>query len=323
MPKGRLIRPAQRTRKPGRLLLLFCFLWLAFNWYPTRQFDSYDSDSTSVHNFGLNLSMVVPATFEDYMCFSQQFFDRLLENEVRPQELVLVISGVPFNYSWKTPALGTDILLTEVLSPVLRNQAASKNVGIQISRGDLIWFFDIDDVLYTWSVSTILQAFLSQPTPPAAVIFSHNTVVDTDIRKVAPLCTFKSRTACRQVMKSMPHKFTPFCTSTELSCSQQHAYVSDTLYNSCFKEHVNMWTLDRTAVHWCCLSSDRPKFAVGWLLVQRKVAEKIMFNDTYDVAEDGNIVALMLWHGLQVLYIDIPVGFYNMHHTNPACVVSS
>lgn len=60
-------------------------------------------------------------------------------------------------------------------------------------------------------------------------------------------------------------------------------------------------------------------FAAGWLLVQRDAFLGLRFKETLDVAEDGELIGRFLGTGQSVKYVDVPIGYYNRDHLNPAC----
>lgn len=270
----------------------------------------------------LSLSVVIPSTFHDFLCFSEQLFERIAANTVRPDELVLVVSGVlPFEDLASKVRVSRSLFRVPNIVEIrteLHNQAWAKNLGVKLASGDLILFFDIDDVLYPWAFAAVKSAYASQPNEPVGIMFSHGDLSSNNVHRMlqkrrTPHCTIKDDWRCDRLNLEL---YTPFCKLVDQNDSQ---YKSSRLYNDCFAEHVK--AIGETHVNWRCISSDRPMFAAGWFSIKREFAQRFAFDTDFDVAEDGRLIGTLLAYKLDVLYIDIPIAFYNMQHDAPECAL--
>jgi len=305
----------QRTLARAVLVVAFVLLGL-FPWRPLK------IDETGVFNLSKlpksvefisrSLTLAIPATFEDYMCFAEQMYVNIAACTTRPDEVVIIISGFPRRHpALKVPRAlsNVSIVLHTIEEP--KNQAYNKNLAIRLATSELIQFFDIDDVLFPWSISVAKTAYGINK---AAIIFTHTSLESSAITGLKnsnyiPYCTLP--VGCGNMYVT---PFTPFCTRV---CGDG-MYNNVRLYIDCFWEHVE--TINRSAhADWCCLSSARPNFAAGWLLVPRQIATKISFSTDLDVAEDGHFIGTILAIGEDVSLIDIPIGYYNREHDRPAC----
>ena len=293
------------------------------------------------------LSLVIPATFDDYRCFVHQLLRSLARSYVFPDEVIMVLSGVPRGYKDDVDSVFRDTLPDNVQVIFVRewrlhNQAVNKNVGASIASGDLVLFFDIDDVLHPWGIHTAKQAYqynsLSMGTC-SAIMFSHQHFSEKKLSSLSkshrvPRCTVQSKKECTKIARVMqrsrgsflPGKlsggsvFQPFCTSSPGPCNYNSHYRSTMLYDSCFAQHVA--SSGHSSANWCCLTDSRPMFAAGWLLVNRDAFLGLRFKETLDIAEDGELIGRFLGTGQTVKYVDVPIGYYNQDHSNPRCTLN-
>lgn len=297
------------------------------------------------HMYPYTLSLVIPAAFDDYRCFTHQLLRAIAKSYVLPDEVILVISGVPRGYADDVESvyrrtLPDEVQITFVRETPLHNQAINKNTGASIASGDLVLFFDMDDVLHPWGIYAAKQAYqyrahLSTGTT-SAIMFSHHHYSDRKLARLSesgsiPHCTAASRKGCLRMAWAIKRSrgffftgtlskdalFHPFCTSTVSPCQFNSHYRSTKLYLGCFAKHVA--TSGHSPANWCCLTADRPNFAAGWLLVNRDIFLGVRFKETLDVAEDGELIGRLLGTGVSVKYVDVPIGFYNQEHLNPRC----
>ncbi len=275
--------------------------------------------------------MVVPATFEDYRCYVANFYEHIEEGYILPDEIIIVVSGVPKGYHESRLPLSQQLeaRVETMFESRPHNQARNKNTGATMASGDLILFFDIDDSMHPWGVYAVKEAYKvnSQAAILSGVMFSHDFFQDKVKQAYArtgqiPTCTIPGEDGvlCKRLASfkrrhGLVTPFDPHCRTTLQPCKSQLAYFSSKLYQDCFAEHVAEYPVTR--VNWCCLSEERPKFAAGWLLVKR--TDFLNFLPNYDVAEDGQLIAHYLADEKQIIYVDIPIAFYNMNHDNPRC----
>ena len=132
-------------------------------------------------------------------------------------------------------AESTQYTIENIYSPMYflesANQAHNKNVAIGLATSELIQFFDMDDVLFPWSIAVAKTAYEINK---AAIIFTHtafesSTVTRFTRRNYIPYCTMS--TGCNET-PSFP--FTPFCRRV---CGDG-MYHSTRLYKDCFWEHA-------------------------------------------------------------------------------------
>lgn len=298
-----------------RLLSVSTTLFMLF------QLNAGISSSSSLLRTPKTLSVVIPATYEDFTCFSKQLFERVSTSTVKPDEIVLVVSGVQFETNRQNVRVSHLIRVPSILEIIYerRNQAWNKNLGVKLATSDLIMFFDIDDVLYPWAFAAVKHAYASQLNEPVGIMFSHGHLSDDYIRYMRrrqriPRCTIENVWQCLKL--NLYKQYTPFCKVVDTS---DKMYRSFRLYNDCFAEHVE--ALGEEHVSWRCISSGRPMFAAGWFTVTRKHALRFPFDIDFNVAEDGHLIGTLLAYKEDVLFIDIPIAFYNRQHDTPECFV--
>ncbi len=307
--------------------LLFCFFFvilLAAVLHLSR------TNSTSHAHAELTLTLVIPATFEDYRCYVQHFYERVKEGYILPDELLLVVSGVPVGYHESALDLDEDLkaIVEVVFESRPHNQAMNKNTGAAMATGDMILFFDIDDSLHPWGLYAVKEAYRvnSQAADLSGIMFSHGhyqkkekTMISR--KKKVPTCTISStEDFCHRLARfkrkhDITGVFQPYCRTVQQPCHSQPLYSSSKLYEACFAEHVDAYT--NMKANWCCLTDGRPNFAAGWLLVRR--SDFLRFQRTYDVAEDGQLIGHYLSLGKKIHYVDIPIAYYNQDHHDPPC----
>ena len=277
-------------------------------------------------NAGITLSLVIPATYVDYKCFGKQTLENIKRNWEKPDEVIFVITGTPdsepkgFFQGTLTYDNQLSVPLLMSFTAKVANQATSKNNGARLAKGTLIQFFDMDDVLSPWAIFSVKRAYLLNPKPLAGIMFSHAPTSTVGVSRFSrvPSCTL-DRKLCSGIAHARRSIFSPFCAISDTKCTDEYA---SRLYHDCFEEHVNQYRM-AASIHWCCRSNGRqylrPSFAAGWFLVRRSVMDEINFTTSLDIAEDGNFIGHILASGQNVLYVDIPIGFYNKRHDAPKC----
>lgn len=305
-----------------QVLLVFLLFLLIFT--PLRIF------SPSKAPEDVPITLVIPATFEDYRCYVQHFYQKVIEGSVLPKEIIIVVSGVPAGYHETAPIIvqDLDVVVEIVFESRPHNQAMNKNTGASMATGDLILFFDVDDALHPWGLHAVKEAYKlnSHYIDLSGIIFSHDHLQERQKAsfsksKKVPTCTISEVGGCNKLAKLKKKigagVFHPFCRPMGAACNLQPIYSSSGLYEACFAEHVHAYVGSNFDVNWCCLSDGRPNFAAGWLLVRRD--SFIQFKTSLDIAEDGQLIGHYLAYGRNILYVDIPIAFYNQDHTEPSC----
>jgi len=243
--------------------------------------------------------MVLPATKEDFLCFAHHISRKIELLSALPGEVIFIVSGV--QDPTELPSIKLSVTVkTEVLTvPQSQNQAKNRNMGAALARGEYVFFFDIDDVFHLDAFRLIYQTIKTFD-KPEGVIYSHGL-----------LKTIKHRE---------PIPFKPFCYSSQQPCVFQEPYTSQELFHALF-EH---WVIENddlpAMMQWCCLKDPHQNLAPGWLLVKRSAFLKHgVYDDSIETGEDGNLIARMISQGMQVMYVDIQIGYYNRDHQHPEC----
>ena len=247
------------------------------------------------------LSMVIPATWEDYTCFVEHLTENIASTAEQPDEVIFVVSGWQDDIWERERAakflhtkLTQDVHLLVVNKE--QNQACNRNIGAKHATGDMIFFFDMDDVLHTRSFGVIRKAYRNYA-DAAGFLFSHATLAQSE--KSADLGNFY-----------------PFCKSLHTPCSKSHLYVSEEMFDRLFA----VWGRRSSYTHWCCRSGTTNSLAPGWLVVHRSTfLTRGMYDEDLNIGEDGELISRLLSQRFQVPFIDVPIGYYNQDHTKPAC----
>ena len=244
------------------------------------------------------LSLVIPATREDFLCYSGHLSRRLRQLAMLPNECIIVVSDWQGHVDQTTFAdLKTLLDIHLITLPHVQNQARNRNTGAAIARGEYIFFFDIDDVLHKFAFASIF-ASIRLFNRPDGVVFSHGPY--SNLRKP----------------QALPDK--PFCMTTTERCAKHPPHTSQELFRDLF-EH---WFVEKdlASSHWCCMRDFHQKLAPGWLLVKRSsFLTHGIFDDSIQTGEDGNQIARMIAEQMRVMYFDVQIGFYNQAHQLPAC----
>ena len=247
------------------------------------------------------LSLVVPSTGEDFLCFSEHLIDSLLTMSDKPDECIIIVSGWDGEYDVTIfEKLRSLIPVTVVPFAEDQNQARNRNIGASLASGEYVFFFDIDDVLHQNAFGIIRDVIVAHK-HPHGVILSHGAFSDLKYRQAPP--------------------WRPFCRSSKNLCENESPHVSSQLFHDLFEHWFAEESLD--AMNFCCLPGPHRNLAPGWLLAHRShFLLGGIFDDRIDRGEDGNQIARMLSHGLEVIYVDTIIGYYNSDHTRPTCASS-
>lgn len=284
------------TRCVKLLSKVFIFLSLTYIFFLASQVSNSRSHGNPDDVF---VSMVLPATNEDFLCFARHVSGKIKLLSALPGEVIFIVSGVQDPTELPSIKL-SGLVKTQVLTvPQTQNQAKNRNLGAALARGEYVFFFDIDDVLHLDAFRMIYQT-IQKFDNSEAFIYSHGSLKTIKHRKHIPL--------------------KPFCYSSRQTCEIQEPYTSQELFHALF-EH---WTINdddlSVRMHWCCLQTPHQNLAPGWLLVKRLAFLKHgVFDDSIETGEDGNQIARMIAQGMQVMYVDIQLGYYNHDHKHPEC----
>lgn len=257
---------------------------------------------TMRHPNDVLVSMVIPATSEDFVCFVHHILHDIELLSALPSEVIFVVSGVRDPSELPSISLSAKVKIQVLTVMQSQNQAKNRNLGAALACGEYVFFFDIDDVFHPDAFRLIWQTIKKFNTPDG-VIYSHGLLKTVKHRNTIPL--------------------EPFCFSSTHTCIKQEPHTSEELFRELFEHWVTKDDELPTTMHWCCLNVSHQNLAPGWLLVKRSAFLKHgAYDDSIDTGEDGNFIARMIAHGMQVLYVDIQMGYYNRDHQHPECANS-
>ena len=249
----------------------------------------------------VSVSLVIPATHADFKCFVKHFAESLQQNTGSlPDEVIFIVSS----WSGPTEPLPSCVLslmssLQTYVVPFTRsqNQARNRNVGATLATGDYVFFFDIDDVIHPAAFDLVRQA-ITRFEKPDTIMFSHGPYESLSLLQIIPRI--------------------PFCINSRKGCALQNVYVSEQLFHDLFQHWFDDEHLLYT--HFCCLQNVHSSPAPGWLLARRSIfLSHGVYDDRFATGEDGNQIARMLSNNLEVLYLDLQIGYYNRRHDRPSC----
>ena len=247
------------------------------------------------------VSMVVPATWRDFTCYIGHLIKTIKSFDSRPDEYIFVVS------SWKERAKVRNVLAyleTELRSRVklftfedAQNQARNRNIGAAHATKDIIFFFDMDDTPYPWSFTVIRNWFKERVTADG-FIFSH-----------APLQEIPTH------MFDDSIELDPFCRTSQIPCNLLRDHPSYSLFVSIFGG-----TRTGAQNYWCCRKGEHANLAPGWFSIERrKLLTSGMFDDSYKVGEDGDLIGRLLARNLNIEFTNVTIGYYNQQHLHPTC----
>ena len=267
------------------------FVWLT----------SLQSVVESTHD-RVTISLVVPATYEDFLCFIDYFAHVLKGMKSFPDECIFVVSG--WQGSMDAALRFKSLRDLQGYVPVqvhpmikIQNQAKNRNIGAAVAKGEYIFFFDMDDIMHQRTFAT-LRSIIRRHEMPDAAVFSHGKYSMLHLPPVIPS--------------------KPFCVSSVQSCAEHRSYRSSEIFEMMFEHWMtdNGWAL----VKLCCLNRMHLNLAPGWLLVKRtSFMSRGIYDDRLATGEDGSQIAWMLSQHLVVHYFNTQLGYYNSDHTKPSC----
>lgn len=252
----------------------------------------------------LTLSIVVPATFVDFQCFSQRLL-RALYFEVLepPDEVIFVVSSVPNNisslsYLEPPETLKVGVRVVPFHDP--QNAARNRNIGGFLANCDILSFFDVDDIPHPQRFVIIRNVFKM-----------HSTVQGTMFALLPGL--HDSEDSSDFVSTKVTDIGNPNCMLLPTPCIASEGYPDPTMFERLF--HV--WVPTDIATHWCCTEPHNWVVPVspapGWSSFRREVFLNYLYDEGLNVGEDGNIIARLIHERENFTYWDIPLGFYESH----------
>jgi len=243
----------------------------------------------------LPISVVIPATFNDFQCFGESLLDYFRTNLTRkPSELIISISSVPESYldelsgklteRWK----GVKFLLHKDNL----NAAQNRNAGADVASKKLISFFDVDDIPHPDYFGAIGKIFAFNKVDAALVSIGETTMSEMH--------------SVRFPRVEISRKLQPNCLPVY---SEYHR--SSTMYKIFLME----WDPRPSPkpVRWFCHQT-RYKVAFGWPTISAPVAKLMKFNESLNVGEDGELASRLLRSGFQLTHWDIVLGLQVLKH---------
>ena len=157
----------------------------------------------------IKISLVVPATFEDYRCFSQQLMQEVAESTALPDEIILIVSGVPQHYTESIPLRIEGVALGVHFDVAIRNQAYNKNKGASLAN------------MTSYSFLTLMTCF----TRGLCVLLKRVTCSGQNSMTSMPFCspmiTFLGKSIEEEVLTSNLHSFLQKRLSTHIQAADE------------------------------------------------------------------------------------------------------
>lgn len=245
------------------------------------------------------LTLIVPSTFEDYQCYSTRFFD-ILYNDIidLPDQIIFVVSQVPTHASprlnFPPPAKvknkNSNDIDIQILSFQSKHSAAqNRNIGAYVATGNVLTFFDIDDVPHPLRFHIIRKLFKDNPQVDAA-LFTYVNGTHTD---------------------GLHHKFKTIDTQN----LPRHYDILK------LKKAYRQWWRENPEVHpdyfelWCCRPVGKYMHN-GWGTYRRNVFLDFKYKEGLFRGEDSDLNARMIFDtSTGFTFWDLELGFYTMIET--------
>jgi hypothetical protein len=240
------------------------------------------------------LTLIVPSTFQDFQCYSSRFFS-ILYNDILdpPEEIIIIVSQVPSHASprldYPPPPLKLKNKINIKILSFQSQQSASqnRNIGAYIATGNVLTFFDIDDLPHPQRFQIIKKLFNDNPHVDAAV-FNYVNGTHADGAK---------------------HKFKHI----DVENLPLHYDIGKLkkAYQQYWREHPefhpNYFEL------WCCRPVDK-YMANGWGTYRRHVFLEYKYKEGLKSGEDTDLNARLIFNknvGF-TFWEDLKLGFYEM-----------
>jgi hypothetical protein len=251
------------------------------------------------------LTLIVPSTFEDYQCYSTRFFD-ILYNDIidLPDQIILVVSQVPPHASPRlhfppppstlksnnNNSSNTSNIDIQILSFQSKHTASqNRNIGAYVATGNVVTFFDIDDVPHPLRFQIIRHLFKKNPHVDAA-LFNYVNGTHAD---------------------SLKHTFK----TIDIENLAQHYDILE------LKKAYRQWWRAHPEVHpdyfelWCCRPVDK-YMANGWGTYRRNVFLEFKYKEGLTRGEDTDLNARLIFDSsTRFTFWDLELGFYTMIET--------
>lgn len=251
----------------------------------------------------LSLSLIVPSTFEDFQCFSQRLLAALYFEVLEPpNEVIFVVSSVPENISnleHLEPQASVVIRIRVVYFHGVQNAARNRNIGGALAYGEIVSFFDIDDIPHPQRFAIIRSVFREHPGVQGAMF-------------ALVLGSYNSKQCFSFESVKVDQIRGPTCELLLTPCTSRDAYGDPTLYLRLFRD----WSPHDNSTYWCCTGAHNWMTilpAPGWSSFRRDVFLKYRYNEALNIGEDGNMIARLIQNKENFTYWNIALGLYLSH----------
>ena len=270
-----------------------------------------DTQDNNNNNNNLYVSLVIATTYNDFKCFAERFFNFLYTSvEQLPQEVVVVVSGVPVDVNVATAEhlykqyydVSNNITSTRVyFSHTKRNAASNRNVGsvltqnmttLELRHRHILTFFDMDDLPHPQRFSVIRHGFTKYAYIDGA-LFSYYR---------------GTHTAAQQFQF-------PWINLTALPAP----YSIPTIHEKYDTAYAKLNFSRPKKGFLCCgkqlgFTDVKSNLANGWGTYRKPLFMKYMYNQTLHVGEDTDLATRLLLNKENVTFWNgYKLGFYEGH----------
>lgn len=249
------------------------------NQFKSKKRHSNNIRSTSpIHN--MCLSLVIPATIQDLNRCSNVLVRSICNSVKFPDEVVLVVSGVSEEYMLELGLLVEDLeQCTNSLVVKYRknkhNAASNRNYGYLHSHCPILSYFDVDDIMSKYRISTIYR------------IFNENKNIDVVFHP--SMNNYK-----RLDKANLTRRYRRYAVVNEYKIIRKRC-LDTYKYNGRVYE---------------CDVSNGFYITNGWPSIKRDIMNKFQFNETLRATEDLDFISRVVAHGYKVALFKRPLGFY-------------
>lgn len=229
----------------------------------------------------LCISLIIPATIEDYLRCKNTLINSVCSSLKYPQEIVLIISGIYNNSIINYVNINMSNLkkCTNQLIVSYRkrkyNAASNRNMGYRLSHCSIISFFDIDDIMSSNRIYVLHKIFEENKKIDIVFHSSTNHIHNLDNQNISKY--YKMNVVLNQ-----------------------HNIIT----NHCKKT----FTFDNK-IHKCDVSNGY-YITNGWPTLKRNIMNSIRFNESLYSTEDLDFISKIVRCGYKVALYKRPLGYY-------------
>lgn len=250
--------------------LLFCNILL---FILLESFATYRNDMYCI-------SLIIPSTNNTWNMCKKQIENMICKSIETPKEVIIVISNCVRNHK-ETYNTYCKYKLYLYYRKNIKNAASNKNYGGELSKCNIISYFDSDDIMSSYRIKML-----------------HNVMQyysEYDI-----------------VLHMYTKNYNSFKQSTiDLSNIPKYIYSNSSYLTSLYKRIVKT----RNVRLWGCYNFIPRLYHIsnGWITIRRELFEKEKFNEDISIqrAEDSEYNGRVISKGYRALYILLELGFYS------------